>query len=100
MSQEIIILASDFSKEFENFSCTTTHRDVKEGIDFFKNKKQKELEELLGKIGRNLLKYNKTQLTKEYENKTEEFNNWTSDLMLFYCCRFVLYNKPIPISKS
>jgi hypothetical protein len=96
----IYILASDFSDEFKDFCATTTNQEVKECLEFFNKKSKKENEELLGKIGRNLMSYNKEQLTKHYEDKTVEWDNWVGDLVLFYCCRFVLYNKPIPILKK
>jgi hypothetical protein len=93
----IYIPVGDAFEKFDNFIVETTDYEVKDGIEYCKNEKPEKVKCTFISVGHNILKYSVDELIEHCKADTKEFTDWSTDVVLFYVIRHVLFDKPIPL---
>jgi hypothetical protein len=88
------IYAKYISPMFKDFFIKSNTNDVQDCLDLFRKKDN--LISIYRKIIKNLFRYSDEELSCSV-NEGNKYNDWCNDVILYYCCRYLLYNKPIPI---
>ena len=92
------LIAKYFDESFGDICVKTNDKDVRSCVLLFQERKNytNNLDKLLERVRKNLLKYNKEELNQFIEKNSKEWSEWADDLVIFYACKYVLDRSPIP----
>lgn len=92
------IVAKYFDESFGDICVKTNDKDVRSCVLLFQERKKNinDLDNLLEKVRKNLLKYSKKELLEFIDKNSKEWYEWADDLVIFYACKYVLDGTGVP----
>ncbi len=95
---KFLVPAKEVDLNFDNILVETSDKDVRECVNLFEHRKKttNDLNTLLKRVKRNLMKYSRDELLKYNSEMSKEWFEWADDLIIFFSCRYVLDRTPIP----
>ena len=94
--QNILLWGNLINPIFKEYVVATSVVEIEDTIERLRQRPKEENKKIWVHILRNLNQYDEPTLNMHYNGKTKEWDNWCTDLMLWYCYNVVVFNKGIP----
>lgn len=93
------LIAGEAFPQYNDFLIEIDPRHLKPAISVFENWEE-DLKMVMLHYVLNLTKYSPDVLEENYSKRTPEWREWCDNLLYFYCCRYVLDGRLIPITSK
>ena len=96
---DYVLICKHIHQRFEEYAVKITHQEIMETLQNAERQPKELTKHIFRSVYRNLIKYSNEELYNNYTQNTEEWDNWCLDVKLFFCYRFILFNRIIPIAQ-
>ena len=96
--KKIILNVVGIDKRFTDYCVLTTHKEIMKIRNTFLQRTKIENTQTFKELWHNVTKYTDEQLNDIYQEYGTLYQDWCSDVLVFFCVRLVLLNKPIDMS--
>lgn len=95
--KNIVIDCNEISIKFSNYYIETSLVELNPVIEKAIRAPIDEVKIIYVSCLREIIQYDDITLQKHCDSKSIEWNNWCSDVVLYFICRKIIFNKEIPI---
>lgn len=95
--KNIVIDCNEISSKFSNYYIETSLVELNPVFEKAIGASIDEVKIIYVSCLREIIQYNDITLQKHCDSKSIEWNNWCSDVVLYYICRKIIFGKEIPI---
>lgn len=100
VNETIYLMCRDINPRFTEYVVHTSNSEILAYMNECGNKNKKEIAFSFVSSYKYITKYTDEELNNHFINKTKEFDNWCTDVAIFYVTRYLLLEKPIPIREN
>lgn len=98
--RKIVVQCNDISNNFNDYYVRTTLEEISRIINKIGFRPLDEIKRVFGSCLREILQYDNNTLQKHCRTNSQEWKYWCSDVIIYFICRKIIFNKPIPICKE
>ena len=98
--RKIVVQCNDISNNFNDYYVRTTIEEISRIINKIGFRPLDEIKRVFGSCLREILQYDNNTLQKHCRTNSQEWKYWCSDVIIYFICRKIIFNKPIPICKE
>ena len=98
--QNIIVQCNDISNNFNNYYVRTSLEEISRIIKKIEPRPLDEIKRVFASCLREILQYDNNTLRLHCRTKSIEWKYWCSDVVIYFICRKIIFNKPIPICQE
>lgn len=95
--KKLVIDCNEISKKFSNYYIETSLVVLKPVIQKAIGAPIYEVKKVFASCLREILQYDDITLQKYCKSKSIEWNNWCSDVVLYFICRKIIFGKEVPL---
>lgn len=92
-----VLVCESIHPKLKDYMIMTTHKEVIDHIELAKQETIPVLKKIFVESLMNLVKYSEEELNAEYESKSQKWQDFADDVLIFYATRLILMKKHIPI---
>ena len=100
LNQKIIIQCNDITNNFNDYYVRTSLEEISRIIKKIKPRPLDEIKRVFASCLREILQYDNNTLRLHCRTNSLEWKYWCSDVVIYFVCRKVIFNKPIPICEE
>lgn len=97
---KIVIQCSDITSSFNDYYIRTSLEELSRLIKKIQSKEIDKIKRVFASCLREILQYDKATLRLHCRTNSKEWKYWCSDVVIYFICRKILFNKPIPICEK
>lgn len=100
LNQKIIVQCNDISNNFNNYYVRTSLEEISRIIKKIEPRPLDEIKRVFATCLREILQYDNNTLQLHCRTNSPEWKYWCSDVVIYFICRKILFNKSIPICQE
>jgi len=97
---KIVIQCNDITSSFNDYFVRTSLEELSRLIKKIQPRDLNEIKRVFASCLREILQYDETTLRLHCRTNSKEWKYWCSDIVIYFICRKILFNKPIPICEE
>ena len=97
---KIVIQCNDITSSFNDYYVRTSLEELSRLIKKIQPRDLNEIKRVFASCLREILQYDETTLRLHCRTNSKEWKYWCSDVVIYFICRKILFNKPIPICEE
>lgn len=92
-----VMLCGEIQPQFKDYAIKTTHKEIEETVGAYLKEPIDLQKHIFVKTLMRMVQWSEEQLNEHYTKNNEEWKTFCDDVLDFYCVRFILMKKEIPI---
>jgi hypothetical protein len=90
MTEYIYLCCGEINKEYRHFYVKTTKEDIKGLADKFNGQTREQANGIFKNAYNEINKYKEVDLKPLFDNNSEQYEKWTSFIMIYFVSRLIL----------